>query len=171
MINFRMCNNYLPIEKLRWAGIDRDHRKCNLCDKRDIGDDFLYLLSCPCTANSGRSLLPSCYLHLQFWTKKMNWNWPTQVNSSLSYWSNFQVHSATNHVWLLLFWSQIIYPFKPTILYYFYLHAYTVNLCLCHQMTFFCILLVHFCLFVFVYIHIFVSVHQPTQPSVLIFKK
>ena len=23
MINFRMCNNYLPIEKLRWAGIDR----------------------------------------------------------------------------------------------------------------------------------------------------
>ena len=28
MINFRMCNNYLPIEKLRWAAIDRDHRKC-----------------------------------------------------------------------------------------------------------------------------------------------
>ena len=35
-----MCNNYLPIENLRWAGIDRDDRKCNLCDKRDIGDEF-----------------------------------------------------------------------------------------------------------------------------------
>ena len=44
MINFRMCNNYLPIEKLRWAGIDRDHRKGNSCDKRDIGDDFHYVV-------------------------------------------------------------------------------------------------------------------------------
>ena len=61
MINFRMCNNYLPIEKLRWAGIDRDHRKCNLCDKRDIGDEFHYLLSCSFFANTRRGLLPSCY--------------------------------------------------------------------------------------------------------------
>jgi len=59
MINFRMCNNYLPIYKLRWAGIDRDHRKCNLCDKRDIGDEFDYSLSCTCFANSRRSLLSS----------------------------------------------------------------------------------------------------------------
>ena len=33
MINFRMSNNYLPIERLRRADIyDREHRKCNLCD-------------------------------------------------------------------------------------------------------------------------------------------
>ena len=62
MINFRMCNNYLPIEKLRWAGIDRDHRKCNLCDKRDIGDEFHYLLSCSFFANTRRGLLPPCYI-------------------------------------------------------------------------------------------------------------
>ena len=61
-INFRMCNNYLPIEKLRWAGIDRDHRKCNSCDKRDIGEEFHYLLSCSFFANTSRGLLPPCYL-------------------------------------------------------------------------------------------------------------
>ena len=38
-----------------------------------------------------------------FWTKKMNWNWRTHANLSLSYWSNFQVHSATNHVFVYFF--------------------------------------------------------------------
>ena len=63
MIKFRMCNNYLPIETaLGWY--DREHRKCNLCNKRDIGalieiSLFIYL---SVFANSRRSLLPSCYL-------------------------------------------------------------------------------------------------------------
>ena len=40
-------------------------------------------------------------------------------------------------------------------------------------MTFLCILYatlcIHLCIVVFVYIHVFFSVHQPTQPVVLIF--
>ena len=59
---WRHLSQCLEIEILRWAGIDRDHRKCNLCDKRDIGDEFHYLLSCSFYANTRRGLLPSCYL-------------------------------------------------------------------------------------------------------------
>ena len=61
-IHVFMFNNYLPIVTIRWAGIDRERRKCNLCDKIYIGEEFHYLLSSPFFANSRRSLLPSCYL-------------------------------------------------------------------------------------------------------------
>ena len=54
----------------------------------------------------------------------MNWNWRTHANLSLSYWSNFQVHSATNHVFVyvfLLFLISIHWWF--TIMYYFYVYS------------------------------------------------
>ena len=110
-----------------WAGIDRDHRKCNLCDKRDIGDEFHYLLSCSFFANTRRGLLPSCYLqhpNCIVFKNVLNWNWRTHANLSLSYWSNFQVHSATNHVFVnifLVFLISIHWWF--TIMYYFYVYS------------------------------------------------
>jgi len=45
-VNFRMCNNVLPIEKLRWSNIDRNERKCKICNLNEIGDEYHYLFKC-----------------------------------------------------------------------------------------------------------------------------
>ena len=45
-INFRMCNNYLPVEKGRWCKQDHINRKCPLCNLNEIGDEFHYLFKC-----------------------------------------------------------------------------------------------------------------------------
>ena len=42
-INFRMCNNYLPVEKRRWCKQDLINRKCRLGNLNEIGDEFHYL--------------------------------------------------------------------------------------------------------------------------------
>jgi hypothetical protein len=34
----------LPIERGRWQNADRNLRICNLCDKKEIGDEFHYIL-------------------------------------------------------------------------------------------------------------------------------
>ena len=47
LVNYRMCNNCLPIETGRWSGLDRSQRKCNLCNIDDIGDEFHYIFRCP----------------------------------------------------------------------------------------------------------------------------
>ena len=46
--NFRLCNNYLPVEKGSWLGISRNESICNLCNTNSIGDEFhyLYLFQC-----------------------------------------------------------------------------------------------------------------------------
>ena len=41
--NFRLCNNYLPVEKGSWLGISRNESICNLCNTNSIGDEFHYL--------------------------------------------------------------------------------------------------------------------------------
>ena len=43
-IDYRLCNNRLPIEICRWANIDRSLRKCNLCNSGTVGDEFHYVL-------------------------------------------------------------------------------------------------------------------------------
>ena len=43
IVNFRLCNTHLPIEKGRWIGLDRNDRKCNLCNQ----NEFHYILKCP----------------------------------------------------------------------------------------------------------------------------
>ncbi len=45
-INYRLCNNYLPIETGRWRHIDRLDRKCNMCDANEIGDEFHFVFEC-----------------------------------------------------------------------------------------------------------------------------
>ena len=43
---FRTLNHKLPMESGRWQNIDRNMRTCNLCDKKEIGDEFHYILEC-----------------------------------------------------------------------------------------------------------------------------
>ena len=43
---FRILNHKLPIESGRWQNVDRNMRICNLCDKKEIGDEFHYILEC-----------------------------------------------------------------------------------------------------------------------------
>lgn len=59
LVDFRLCNNHLPIEKGRWLGIDRNDRKCNLCTCNEIGDEFHYLLRCPYFMNARKMYLPT----------------------------------------------------------------------------------------------------------------
>ena len=44
---FRTCNHKLPIETGRWFRIERNERKCLLCNRNDIGDEFHYIFNCP----------------------------------------------------------------------------------------------------------------------------
>ena len=43
---FRTGNMKLPIETGRWFNIPRENRICKLCNSKDIGDEFHYLLKC-----------------------------------------------------------------------------------------------------------------------------
>ena len=51
LLKFRTSNYKLPIEIGRWENIPLNERKCTLCNKNDIGDDFHYLFICPYFAN------------------------------------------------------------------------------------------------------------------------
>ncbi len=46
LCRFRTTNHNLPIESGRWRNIDRNDRKCNLCNSNEIGDEFHYLFVC-----------------------------------------------------------------------------------------------------------------------------
>ena len=46
IVNYRMCNNRLPVETGRWVGLERNQRVCNLCNNGDIGDEFHYIFRC-----------------------------------------------------------------------------------------------------------------------------
>ena len=43
---FRTANHRLQIECSRWQNLERENRKCKLCNS-DIGDEFQYILKCP----------------------------------------------------------------------------------------------------------------------------
>ena len=61
MVKFRTANFKLPIEIGRWENVSLDERKCYLCDKNDIGDDFHYLLICPFFLNERKDLIKPFY--------------------------------------------------------------------------------------------------------------
>ena len=46
LIDYRLCKNKLPIETGRWANIDRNLRKCKLCNSGTVGDEFHYVMEC-----------------------------------------------------------------------------------------------------------------------------
>lgn len=57
-INFRLCNHKLPIETGRWRNIDRNLRKCTLCDSNNLGDEFHYLYRCSFFDEERRTIAP-----------------------------------------------------------------------------------------------------------------
>ena len=61
LIKYRTANHYLPIETLRWESIDISERKCNLCEKQDLADEFRYLLVCPASKESRQKYLKPYY--------------------------------------------------------------------------------------------------------------
>ena len=46
MLKFRLSNHRLPVETGRWENTPLEDRKCILCSKYDIGDEFHYLFVC-----------------------------------------------------------------------------------------------------------------------------
>ena len=58
-----MCQEALEVEVevSRWENIVYEDRKCNLCDKNDLGDEFHYLLICPYFQNERKDLLKRYY--------------------------------------------------------------------------------------------------------------
>ena len=63
MFKFRTCNHRFPVEVGRWDDTDLDSRKCELCLKNDIGDNFHYLLICPAFENHRkRFIIPYFYI-------------------------------------------------------------------------------------------------------------
>ena len=61
LIKFRTANFKLPIETGRWENVNIEDRKCMLCDKNDLGDDFHYLLTCPYFEHDRTTLLKPYY--------------------------------------------------------------------------------------------------------------
>ena len=43
---YRSGNFKLPIETGRWRNVPRSDRKCTLCNKNEVGDEFHYLFTC-----------------------------------------------------------------------------------------------------------------------------
>lgn len=46
LVKFRTGNHNFPVEVLRWEGVPLSERKCLLCDRSEVGDEFHYLLCC-----------------------------------------------------------------------------------------------------------------------------
>ena len=57
-----MCNNYLPIETLRWYNVDRNDRTCPLCNSLDVCDEYHYLFTCSQFSQLRKQLLLVKYL-------------------------------------------------------------------------------------------------------------
>ena len=56
LIKFRTGNHRLPIETGRWENLPLNERKCHLCPKNDIGDEYHNLFCC-CYFESERKRL------------------------------------------------------------------------------------------------------------------
>ena len=61
LLKFRTSNHLLPIEKGRHLNIDRNERKCELCNMNDICDEYHYI----CGLNfetSQQNLFPESFI-------------------------------------------------------------------------------------------------------------
>jgi hypothetical protein len=63
ILRFRLSNDSLPIQKLRYTNVDREDRICTLCDANEIGDEFHYLFCCNCQVlkDTRTELLPKYF--------------------------------------------------------------------------------------------------------------
>ena len=57
MIRFRTANHKMTIETGRWNDMDLPDRKCQLCTKNDLGDEYHYLLRCIYFKNERRNYI------------------------------------------------------------------------------------------------------------------
>ena len=64
LVNYRMCNNRLPIETGIWVGLERNQRVCNLCYNGDIGDEWHYIFRCSYFSVKRNTILPSQTLRM-----------------------------------------------------------------------------------------------------------
>ena len=46
LVNFRMCNNVLPIERGRWLRQDINNRRYTLCNTNEVDDECHYIFKC-----------------------------------------------------------------------------------------------------------------------------
>ena len=51
LIRYRTSNHRLPIEVGRYVNLERNDRKCELCNVNDIGDEYVNILSIPVQIN------------------------------------------------------------------------------------------------------------------------
>jgi hypothetical protein len=61
LCRFRTSNHRLPIEIGRWQNINRENRVCNLCQGRELGDEFHYLFECTEFIHDRARLIPQKY--------------------------------------------------------------------------------------------------------------
>lgn len=60
---FRTLNHKLPIESGRWQNINRENRKCLLCNTNNIGDEFHYIFTCCFFHYDRKKLLKAKYIN------------------------------------------------------------------------------------------------------------
>ena len=57
----RMGSHRFPCERGRWQGLDLSERKCLLCSRQEIGDEFHYLLICPFLNSERKRIIEKHY--------------------------------------------------------------------------------------------------------------
>ena len=64
ILKFRTANHFFVIETSRWLNrrIPLENRKCDKCNKNDLGDEYHYLQVCPYFKNKRDNLIPE-YFH------------------------------------------------------------------------------------------------------------
>ena len=58
LFKFRVTDNYLPVNRLRYNNIQRHERKCVKCDLNEVGDEFHYLFNCPFLSDERKECIP-----------------------------------------------------------------------------------------------------------------
>ena len=57
LCKFRCGNSLIPVVSGRFYGVDFEDIICNLCDKREIGDEYHYVMSCTFFKNERKKSL------------------------------------------------------------------------------------------------------------------
>ena len=60
----RLCNHAFPVEKGRYLGLEQSDRKCNICTRNCIGDEYRYFFKCsnPTIKLLRKTHLPQYYI-------------------------------------------------------------------------------------------------------------
>ena len=61
LARFRTTNNLVPVNVLRFSGLDREDRVCRLCDSNEMGNEYHYLFQCTFFINKRRECIDDKY--------------------------------------------------------------------------------------------------------------